>query len=104
MRHTLKIKQFVRLVDDCIIFSDSREDLLQKWKIIENFLYEELHLTLNEKSYIGKSSAGVTFVGYCIMPGNKIVKKTTLNRTRDYIGAWKNGKIDNISFNFHSFF
>lgn len=98
MRHTLKIKQFVRLMDDCIVFSDSRENLLQKWDVIENFLYKELHLTLNEKSYIGKSSDGVTFVGYHIEPGKKIVKKTTLDRTRDYIKAWRSGKIDDVSF------
>jgi hypothetical protein len=59
---------------------------------IPEFL-ETLFLGLNDKTRIGESAAGLCYVGYRIMPDYKLVKKITMDRQKNDVKAWHNGKI-----------
>jgi retron-type reverse transcriptase len=90
-----RIPYYVRYMDDFIILSDSKSKLKQYLEISENFLENTLLLHLNGKTKIDNCRNGIDFVGYRIFPHNKIIKKQSMNRTRNVFNGWKNGKITN---------
>ena len=98
IRHALKVKAFVRYMDDFIIFSNDTDYLKYCWIEIAQFLEEKLFLKLNEKTFIGSTSQGFEFVGYRIFKDYKIVRKTALDRSAETLKSWKSGKVDDLSF------
>lgn len=63
--NNLKLKCMVRYMDDYIIFSESREKLVNCYKVIKDKLYKEYDLILNEnKCKITTSYEGFCFLGY----------------------------------------
>ncbi len=63
IKENLHIKEYVRFMDDGIIFSESKEYLKEVKKEIERIL-GELKLKLNDKTAIYSSKGGFEFVGY----------------------------------------
>ena len=98
IRHKLKVKAFVRNMDDFMIFSDDVNFLNSCVYQIADFLQDELFLQLNTKSHIGTTSQGFVFVGYMIHKDYKIVRKLVLNRSNTALMAWQNGKIEDEAF------
>jgi len=76
VKHELKVKHYIRYVDDFVILYESKEQL-QIWKDkIEKFLKEKLHLELHpNKSKIVSLSKGVDFVGFRIFYHYKLIRK-----------------------------
>ena len=97
IKHNLKIKYYVRYMDDFILFG-SKAQLVYALREIVRFLREELHLELNDKTVIDKSSRGVEFVGYKIYPKGKRIKKQTVYRTRRFVTKFINGGVEPDSF------
>jgi retron-type reverse transcriptase len=97
-KNVLSVSYYIRYMDDIIIMAHSKAYL--KWLLadIELFLKQHLALTLNEKTSIGKCQDGITFVGYRIWRGYKLIKKHSLQRMKKKFRAWKHGKIDNDRF------
>lgn len=93
IKHDLKVKYYVRYMDDFIILDNNKKRLRNTLNKIEHFLNEKLKLELNDKTEIGKISQGVEFVGYNIFPGRKLVKKQTTYRTHRFVTAFIKGKI-----------
>jgi retron-type reverse transcriptase len=93
----LKVKNqipcYIRYMDDFIIVSDSTATLKKYLAMIETFLQDVLHLKLNGKTKIDSCRNGIDFVGYRIFPKNKIIKKQSMNRTRNVFKGWRNGNI-----------
>jgi retron-type reverse transcriptase len=93
----LKVRQqipyYVRYMDDFIILSDNKNKLHELQEKIENYLAKELHLKLNNKTHIDNCKNGVEFVGYKISPKNKIIRKQSMDRTRNVFIGWRNGKV-----------
>lgn len=85
IKETLGIKEYIRYMDDGIIFSPDKQKLKEIKKIVENKL-KELKLELNEKTAIYSSKGGMDFVGYRFINKNgKLlirVKNATKNRMR----------------------
>lgn len=98
IRHKLKVKAYVRYMDDFLIFSNSVTLLQYYWGEIARFLSEKLFLHLNERAYIGATAQGFEFVGYRIFHGYKIVRKIALDRSTASLKAWQSGKIDDGAF------
>ncbi|MBQ9237789.1 MAG: hypothetical protein IJ191_00515 [Treponema sp.] len=98
IRHTLKVKAYVRYMDDFLIFSNSIDYLKWCWSNLAVFMQKDLFLQFNSKTYIGKTQSGFSFVGYKIMPNYKLVRKIALDRSVETLKAWKNGKIDDAAF------
>jgi retron-type reverse transcriptase len=88
-----QIPYYIRYMDDFIIVSDSKAKLKNYLSMIENFLDKVLNLKLNDKTKIDSCRNGIDFVGYRIFPKNKIIKKQSMNRTRNVFRGWRDGKI-----------
>lgn len=89
----LQTPYYVRYMDDFIIVSDNKNKLHDLHSKIETYLDEKLHLKLNNKTRIDNCKNGIEFVGYKIFPKNKIIRKQSMDRTRNVMNGWKNGKI-----------
>jgi retron-type reverse transcriptase len=93
-----QLPYYVRYMDDIVILSNSKKKLHIIRMKIEKYINEVLGLKLNDKTKIDNCKNGIDFVGYRIFPKNKIIKKQSMNRTRNVLHGWKNGKITNDRF------
>ena len=79
IKHELKIKHYVRYVDDFVILHKSKTELKKISSEIKKFLREELFLKLEDrKIQMNKISFGIDFIGYVVF------KKYVRVRTRNY--------------------
>ena len=81
IKEKLKIKYYVRYMDDFILLLDSKEDAILTLEKIRKFLNKNLELDLNKKTNYFKAKQGVTFLGYHIYQ-NKV---RLLNRNKKKI-------------------
>ena len=92
IKRELKIKHYVRYVDDFILVGLTLEDA-KKYKIeIENFLLKNLRLTLS-KFTIAKIKRGSNFVGYRTWQNYKLIRKHSMYNFKK---ACKKEKIESI--------
>ena len=61
-KHVLKIKYYIRYMDDIVILSDDLDQIHFYHKKIKVFLLDKLKLDLNDKTCIGKVKSGITFL------------------------------------------
>lgn len=66
IKKELHIKYYSRFMDDSIILVKTKPEAIQTLEKIQEFLKENLHLELNSKTQIFKSSQGVNYCGYKI--------------------------------------
>ena len=66
IKKELKVKYYVRYLDDSILIVQTKEEAKKLLKLIQKFLKEELELELNDKTQIFKGKQGVNFCGYKI--------------------------------------
>ena len=77
IKEILKIKHYVRYVDDFILIGITRKQCLEYKKIIIYFLKEELNLELS-RSTIQKIKKGINFVGYRTWKNKRFIRKHSL--------------------------
>lgn len=70
-KHNLKIRHYIRYMDDILILHHDKQVLYQYKVKIEQFLQGKLHLELNNKTCIRTINQGVEFCGYRIWPTHK---------------------------------
>ena len=77
VKEELQIKGYVRYMDDMILVHRDKKYLQFCLKRIEEVCKNELKLSLNNKTQIGKVSNGIDFLGFrhFMTPTGKIVKK-----------------------------
>ena len=66
VKEKLKIKYYSRYMDDSVALLKTKEEAILALEKIRKFLKENLHLELNSKTQIFKSSQGVNYCGYKI--------------------------------------
>lgn len=102
VKHTLKVRKYLRYMDDSIILSDSKQQLVEYLEQIKEFLEQKLHLNLNRKTTIAPCDTGVDFVGYRMWATHRILKKSTARRllrhTRNLSELFKQGALDEMYF------
>lgn len=81
-KHGLKIKHYIRYMDDIIILDNAVERLHGYRRTIEQFLLDRLKLRLNKKTSIQPITRGVEFVGYIVYPTHKKLRKPTIKRMK----------------------
>ncbi|NNG67359.1 reverse transcriptase/maturase family protein [Caldanaerobacter subterraneus] len=82
-KHKLKLRYYIRYMDDIIILHHDKKYLHAVKDDIENFLNEKLKLNLNRKTAIRPITCGIEFVGFRIWPTHrKLKKKTALKMKR----------------------
>jgi RNA-directed DNA polymerase len=80
LKRELKVKNYVRYVDDMVLLSENREDLILWREKINEFLKSRLKLELQPtKDKFGSVYSGIDFVGYVTKPTyslsrNRVVK------------------------------
>lgn len=97
-KHKLKLKQYIRYMDDIIILHEDKKELGRIKTEIERFLNEELHLQLNNKTCIRPTTMGIEFVGFRIWSTHIKLRKQTVKRMKrrlKYVFThYENGEID----------
>jgi retron-type reverse transcriptase len=83
IKHYLKLKYYVRYMDDFVIFDNNVKNLKEINEHINEFLNNRLLLKLKqEKSKIFETKNGIDYCGFRCYPSHAVVKKDT--RLRNY--------------------
>ncbi len=93
IKRNLKIKNYVRYVDDFILVGITLEEAKELKQKIETFLSKNLELSLS-KFTIAKIKRGSNFVGYRTRPKYKLVRKHSMYNFKK---ACKKEKIESIA-------
>jgi RNA-directed DNA polymerase len=90
VKHTLRARYYIRYVDDFVLLSQSREELLEWKEVIKNFLSTRLQLTLHPKRQkLQPISNGIDFLGYIIRPRYILVRRRVVNNFKAKIRLLK---------------
>ena len=79
VKRTLKIKHYIRYVDDFVLFHKNKQRLIECKKAIEIYLKENLALELRSDAKLKKFNQGLDFLGYIIRPNYILVRKRVVN-------------------------
>lgn len=83
VKTVLKIKYYMRYMDDMVFFAKTAWELRKQFREIDWKLCSELHLSIKENWQIFKVDArAVDVVGYRMGHGNTILRKTTFQNVR----------------------
>ena len=97
-KHVLKLRYYVRYMDDFCILVKGRADAVRILGLISEFLSAELLLDISPKTRILPAWRDVEFVGYIISPhGMRLRKKTVkhIKRSLRHMSAlYTSGKLD----------
>ena len=90
VKRGLKVRHYVRYVDDFILFGFSRQQCFDYRKRLVEFLADNLRLELS-KSTIQKVKHGVNFVGYRTWRHRRLIRKHSLYKFRRRVktGNWR---------------
>jgi len=80
IKHQLKIKHYIRYMDDFVVFGNNKANMLQWQKQIISFCSQKLQLSLHIKGGIKQYWEGLGFLGFKIYRKHKKLKSVCLNR------------------------
>ncbi len=84
VKHTLKIKYYIRYVDDFVILSNSKNELEKYKETINTFLQEQLDIVLHpEKTKIRHINDGIIFLGLRLFNHHKLLKKCNIRKFKN---------------------
>jgi len=88
IKEDLRIKAYIRYMDDFVIFGHKRIDLKNILEKIIIFLAKNLSLKLKENIQLNRVKYGIPFLGYLVFPEkiklSSASKKRFINKYRDY--------------------
>ena len=94
VKHKLRVKFYIRYVDDFIILHSSKKQLKVWKKEINIFLNKKLNLELHiEKSIISPLSRGIDFMGFRNFYHFKLLRKRNIKNMENKIKKFSYGKI-----------
>lgn len=88
IKHKLRVKYYVRYMDDGVLILESKGKAKEILKEIEEFVKTELHLQLNKKTSYFPLKVGVIFCGYKIYTTHKLLKRANIQRMKKRIKNW----------------
>lgn len=98
VKRELKVKFYVRYMDDFILLLDIKKDCIIALDKIRTFLCKNLKLDLNDKSRYYPNKMGVNFCGYRIFSTHKLLrvqsKKTIKKNIKKWNKLYSNNKLD----------
>ncbi len=98
IKRDLKIKHYIRYVDDFVLFHKDKNKLIEVKKQIEKYLYENLDLKLRDDFKLKKVNQGLDFLGYIIRPNYILVRNRVINNFKykkaKYLDKYENLKGD----------
>lgn len=63
IKQTLRVKHYVRYMDDLLIFGETKNKLKSHLKRLNNFI-KTLHLSFNQKTRLAPMANGISYLGY----------------------------------------
>ncbi len=84
IKRELKVKRYLRYVDDFILIGLTRDQCLEYRQRIIQWLDNNLNMTLS-KSSIQKVKSGLNFVGYRTWQGKKFIRKHSLYKFKQSV-------------------
>lgn len=79
VKRVLKVKHYIRYVDDFVLFDRSKERLLYLYNEIKKYLWVKLGLELRNDTKLEKHSQGLNFLGYVIRENYILTRKRVVN-------------------------
>lgn len=80
-KHTLRLRRYVRYMDDIVILHDDKAVLHEVKQAIAAFAGSTLGLSLHpRKVQVSPTSAGIYFLGYHIFPHHRLLRQSTVKR------------------------
>jgi retron-type reverse transcriptase len=102
IKYKLRIKYYVRYMDDFILLVKDREIAKGLYSIVSTFLGNELKLSLNSKSRYYPSSFGADFCGYRIWSTHRLIRNRSKKSMKKKIAGWNklydNGQLNKRNF------
>lgn len=90
IKHQLKVRYYLRYVDDFVILSTDREELVRLRDKIEFFLSENLKLRLHPtRRKLLPASNGIDFLGYIIRYNYILVRRRVINNLKQKLREFK---------------
>lgn len=88
VKHALRLKYYVRYMDDFIILVKDKERAKLVFGLIKQFLRQELKLELNPKSKYYPSNLGVDFCGFRLWTTHRLVRQRSLKGMQSRLKWW----------------
>lgn len=88
VKEELRVKNYIRYMDDFIILVKEKEEARKLYYIIQNFINSRLNLQFNSKSSYFKSRKGIDFCGYRIYETHILLRKRFKNKVNKSIRTW----------------
>ena len=86
IKHALKARFYIRYVDDLVLLSRERDELIRWMKEIEDFLITRLGLKLHPKRRkLQPISNGINFLGYIIRKDYILVRRRVINNLNSHL-------------------
>ena len=85
IKEVLRIKYYVRYMDDFIILVNTKEEAKKYKKVIIKYLKEILDLELNKKSKYYPNELGIDFCGYRIYETHRLLRKRSKKKIKRLI-------------------
>jgi len=79
VKRQLKVKYYMRYVDDMILLGHSKEELEHIKREIVIYLRDNLKLELREQFYLRPVKRGIDFLGYIVRPTHTLVRQRVVN-------------------------
>ena len=94
IKHNLKARYYVRYVDDFVVLSRNKRELVGYKTKLDSFLRINLSLSLHpQKSKIIPLKKGITFLGLRVFYHCKLLKKSNRNRINKRLKKFLTGAI-----------
>ncbi len=88
-KHELKVRRYLRYVDDFVLFHHDRAQLVEWQHRIEKFLAETLDLRLKDEVKLRRLSDGLDFLGYVIYPTHVRARRRVVSHLQEALAAWE---------------
>jgi RNA-directed DNA polymerase len=99
VKETLRVRGYLRYMDDFILFAEARPSLKHHQAKVERFLAESLRLSPKPGgTWLNRSRHGVSFLGMRVFPHYLRMipanRQRTLRRIRERLSDWEAGQVD----------
>jgi len=96
IKHKLKVKYYLRYVDDLLILSQNKEQLKVWRNEIDIFLRNKLSLTMHpQKQFLQNVDKGIDFVGFAARPSHILMRKRIIKNLKEKL--WQFNQRQKIS-------
>lgn len=79
IKRILKVKGYLRYVDDFVLFADSRAELEKYKNDIKAYLKNQLGLSLRDEGVLRSVEEGMDFLGYIVRPHYMLVRRRVVH-------------------------